>query len=81
MQRCKPAYGLCKGGKVNTEKEDRLRSTEYRLRMKGRGGAGQSTEYGVRKDSRAKVQISLRLVQRWKGEYRKRGQSTEGRSQ
>jgi hypothetical protein len=25
MQRCKPAYGLCKGGKVNTEKEDRVR--------------------------------------------------------
>jgi len=29
MQRCKSAYGLCKGGKVNTEKDYRVRSTDY----------------------------------------------------
>ena len=38
-----------------------------------------STEYGVRKDSRAKVESGLRPVQRLKGEYRNRGQSTEYR--
>ena len=43
---------LCKGEKVNTETEDRV----------------QRTEYGVRQDSRAKVESGLRPVERCEDE-------------
>ncbi len=42
-ERCKSAYGLCKGAKLDTKQvgawQDRLQSTDYRLRRKGRGVA------------------------------------------
>ena len=64
MQQCKSAEGLCKGGKVNAETEDRVQSTEdggankgdWLARVWSIGGRArrrvQSTEYRLRREGR-----------------------------
>ena len=49
MQRCKSAYGLCKG---ELKSEDRVRSTDY----------GRKVGAGCRETVNAKVQIGAELL-------------------
>ena len=58
MQKCKSAYGLCKGAKVKREGSSRGDWLAGVSSMEGRG------------QKCAKVQIGWRPVQRWKGEAR-----------